>query len=280
MPFFGVWSRALQFLFIESGARRGGEVESSGSSPVSSPSSAAVSEPSKGGGAAAAMARRAADARFPLLAVSPEATTKPEHCLLRFKSGAFVSGRPVLPICLDYRRNSARRGGKASGSEKGDGKKDGKAPSSPSPWSLAGALADLLSDFFDLFLDLFNFNPGWGLLENDAFHVLRAYMSPWTPLSVEALPLMRPRAAEGGKGEGEGRTAETAPEFAERVRRAMSVALDAPLVDLGVEDWGRLKAAGVAVDATGTRVLWRPGGVGKERVEVEVEEEEEEKKEA
>ena len=68
----------------------------------------------------------------------------------------------------------------------------------------------------------FNFNPGWGLLENDAFHVLRAYMSPWTPLSVEALPLMRPRAAEGGKGEGEGRTAETALEFAERVRRAMS----------------------------------------------------------
>ena len=59
----------------------------------------------------------------------------------------------------------------------------------------------------------------------------------------------------------------------------MSLALDAPRVDLGVEDWARLKRAGVAVDRTGTRVLWRPGGPGTERVEVPTEEEEEEEEE-
>ena len=234
------------------------------------------------------MARRAADARFPLLAVSPEGTTKAAHCLLRFKSGAFVSGGAVLPLCLDYRRGGrgAGRGGRGSG---GSGKGGRAAAPRPSP-ALAGALAGLL----DLPLDalaaavsgLSNFNPGWGLLQSDALHVLRAYMSPWTPLSIEALPLMRPRAAaaaaEGGGGAGgaggeaAAAAAESPADFAERVRRAMSLALDAPCVDLGVEDWARLKAAGVAVDPSGTKVLWRPGGPGTARVEVVAEEEEEE----
>ena len=224
------------------------------------------------------MARRAADPRFPLLAVSPEGTTKAEHCLLRFKSGAFVSGRPVLPLCLDYRRGRRRITGRGSGGGKaaGDGKK--APPSSLS--SLVSALADGLSSLFS-----FNFNPGWGLLQSDGFHLLRAYMSPWTPLAVEALPVMRPRGGkeEGEDDDGEGRKtspAESPAEFAERVRRAMSAALDAPCVDLGVEDWARLKAAGVAVDRSGTKVLWRPGGAGTERVEVAEEEEEEKKKAA
>ena len=92
-------------------------------------------------------------------------------------------------------------------------------------------------------------------------------MSPWTPLAVEALPVMRPRGGEGR--EGETAAAESPAEFAERVREQMSIALDAPRVDLGVEDWARLKSAGVAVDPSGTKVLWRPeGGPGSERVEV------------
>ena len=136
------------------------------------------------------MARRAADARFPLLAVSPEGTTKAEHCLLRFKSGAFVSGRPVLPLCLDYRRRnrgSGRSGAGTSGGKEGDRKR------------ASSSLSSLLSSLFSLLFSS-NFNAGWGLLESDGFHLLRAYTSPWTPLSVEALPLMRPRAAKAAAG--------------------------------------------------------------------------------
>lgn len=227
------------------------------------------------------MARRAADARFPLLAVSPEGTTKAEHCLLRFKSGAFVSGRPVLPLCLDYRRRRSNSG--TSGGKEEDGKKRAMSLS-----SLLSSLADRLFSS--------NFNPGWGLLESDGFHLLRAYTSPWTPLSVEVLPLMRPRRANaapggnagddddadvrGGEGKNAAAESESPAEFAERVRGAMSLALGAPRVDLGVEDWARLKAAGVVVDPTGTKVLWRLNGPGTERVEVPTEDEEEEKKKA
>ena len=92
------------------------------------------------------MARRAADARFPLLAVSPEGTTKAEHCLLRFKSGAFVSGRPVLPICLDYRKR-----GRGSGKGRGRRREGGKAAASSS--FFAGLLDSFLDFLSDSFLD-------------------------------------------------------------------------------------------------------------------------------
>ena len=42
-------------------------------------------------------------ARFPILAISPEGTTKSSDCLLTFSTGAFVGGRPVLPVLLHYR---------------------------------------------------------------------------------------------------------------------------------------------------------------------------------
>ena len=38
--------------------------------------------------------------RFPLLMVAPEGTTKNLNVLLRFSTGAFVPGRPVLPVLL------------------------------------------------------------------------------------------------------------------------------------------------------------------------------------
>ena len=106
-------------------------------------------------------------------------------------------------------------------------------------------------------------------MHSDAFHVLRAYMSPWTPLSVEVLPLMRPRRRGERDGDGERDDDETPSEFAERVREAMSEALDAPRVDLGVDEWARLKASGVAVDPWGKTVLWRPLGPGTERQPVD-----------
>lgn len=45
----------------------------------------------------------AAYARFPILCISPEGTTKRSECLLTFSTGAFVGGRPVLPVLLHYR---------------------------------------------------------------------------------------------------------------------------------------------------------------------------------
>lgn len=38
--------------------------------------------------------------RFPLLMIAPEGTTKNLNVLLRFSTGAFVPGRPVLPVLL------------------------------------------------------------------------------------------------------------------------------------------------------------------------------------
>ena len=35
--------------------------------------------------------------------VAPEGTTKHGNVLLRFSTGAFVPGRPVLPVLLKYR---------------------------------------------------------------------------------------------------------------------------------------------------------------------------------
>ena len=41
--------------------------------------------------------------RYPLLMIAPEGTTKHGNVLLRFSTGAFVPGLPVLPVLLKYR---------------------------------------------------------------------------------------------------------------------------------------------------------------------------------
>lgn len=41
--------------------------------------------------------------RFPLVAIAPEATTKAQPCLLKFRRGAFAMGLPVCPVLLRYR---------------------------------------------------------------------------------------------------------------------------------------------------------------------------------
>jgi lysophosphatidylcholine acyltransferase/lyso-PAF acetyltransferase len=85
IPFIGLFAHALQFLFVE---RRG-----SGDAPNRF---TLRTDP------VAAIAARAADARFPLVMVAPEATTKSQRCLLRFRRGAFAPGRPVVPVLLRY----------------------------------------------------------------------------------------------------------------------------------------------------------------------------------
>lgn len=49
-----------------------------------------------------ALAARAADERYPLIMIAPEATTKGRPCLLKFRKGAFAVGRPVLPMLIRY----------------------------------------------------------------------------------------------------------------------------------------------------------------------------------
>lgn len=85
IPFIGLFARALQFLFVERrGSRDAPNRFTLRSDPVE------------------AIAARAADPRFPLVMVAPEATTKSRRCLLRFRRGAFAPGRPVVPVLLRY----------------------------------------------------------------------------------------------------------------------------------------------------------------------------------
>lgn len=47
---------------------------------------------------------RAKDRRFPMLVMAPEGTCGDGRCILRFRTGAFVPGVPVLPICFRYNK--------------------------------------------------------------------------------------------------------------------------------------------------------------------------------
>lgn len=76
----------LQFLFVE---RRGSSDKSNRFTLQSDPLEA--------------ITRRAADPRFPLFFIAPEATTKAQRCLLKFRRGAFSTGQPVVPVLLRYR---------------------------------------------------------------------------------------------------------------------------------------------------------------------------------
>jgi lysophosphatidylcholine acyltransferase/lyso-PAF acetyltransferase len=86
IPFIGLFGMALQLFFIE---RRG--------------SGDRINKHVLRGDAVQAIAERAVDRRFPLLAIAPEATTKAQPCLLKFRRGAFSAGQPVCPVLLRYR---------------------------------------------------------------------------------------------------------------------------------------------------------------------------------
>ncbi|KAK9901224.1 hypothetical protein WJX75_001079 [Coccomyxa subellipsoidea] len=94
IPFFGAFAKGCSFLFVE---RRGSTDE------------AKTVHASKGS-TTELIHERAADPRFPLFAIAPEGTCKHHNVLLRFSSGAFVGGRPVLPVLLKYRSKHFHQG--------------------------------------------------------------------------------------------------------------------------------------------------------------------------
>ncbi|CAL5228764.1 g11952 [Coccomyxa viridis] len=87
MPFFGTFCRACSFLFVE----RKGSGDASQTTQASR------------GNTTELIHERCEDLRFPILAISPEGTTKRSECLLTFSTGAFVGGRAVMPVLLHYR---------------------------------------------------------------------------------------------------------------------------------------------------------------------------------
>lgn len=86
-------------------------------------------------------------------------------------------------------------------------------------------------------------NPGWGVMHSTLTHVLRLQARFDTRARVHVLPPVWPSPGD------------TPTAYAERVRGVLARALGVPTVDAGLEEWGALKAARVAVDWTGTRVL-------------------------
>lgn len=94
IPFIGPIAVALQFLFVR---RRGS-------------SDAKNKHTQLAGRTVDKIAERSQDSRFPLLMIAPEGTTKSSNVLLRFSTGAFVPGRPLLPILLRYRHQHFNAG--------------------------------------------------------------------------------------------------------------------------------------------------------------------------
>lgn len=89
IPFFGLFARALQFLFVER-----------------KHSTDRINEFTVQEDPVEALMERSKDGRYPLVALAPEATTKSRPCLLRFRKGAFSLGQPILPVVFDYRENT------------------------------------------------------------------------------------------------------------------------------------------------------------------------------
>lgn len=101
LPLFGTMARALRFVFVERKGMDRQATEGSGRHRVAQ---------SVSSGGAALVAARVPDARYPLVMIAPEGTTKSASCLLRFSSGAFVSGAPVTPVLLRYRARHCHPG--------------------------------------------------------------------------------------------------------------------------------------------------------------------------
>ncbi|GMH35663.1 hypothetical protein BSKO_03531 [Bryopsis sp. KO-2023] len=47
--------------------------------------------------------KRLEDPRYPMICLAPEGTCGNGKCLLKFRTGGFVPGKPVLPVCIKYR---------------------------------------------------------------------------------------------------------------------------------------------------------------------------------
>ena len=85
MPFIGKIGKAMQAVFV---ARKGLNEKSSTSR--------------KGGTINTLKGRLEHAAHYPLLCIAPEGTTHNGQCVVKFQTGAFALGRPVLPILIKY----------------------------------------------------------------------------------------------------------------------------------------------------------------------------------
>lgn len=119
---------------------------------------------SEQGGAARAVGERAARSAeygVPVI-VFPEGTLSDGKGLLKFKTGAFAAGRPVVPLVLRYGPS--------------------RLPLVPRGKLLGGALDA-------------SFSPAWGIVPMP-FHLLRMLTQAYNPLELEFLPVYHPSAAE------------------------------------------------------------------------------------
>ena len=87
IPLVGKITIALQYIFISR----------AGSDDKPNKSTCTTLEPQE------AVTKRSCEAEdFPVFALATEATTKPKPCLLKFRKGSFVPGKPVVPVLLKY----------------------------------------------------------------------------------------------------------------------------------------------------------------------------------
>ena len=111
IPLIGTCIRAFQNIYVErAGERKEETAEKEGGtgarvgagSETAPPSSSSSSSSSSGGVTAAIQARVRGDPAWPNLILAPEGTCGDGKCLLRFRTGAFVPGAPILPILFKY----------------------------------------------------------------------------------------------------------------------------------------------------------------------------------
>ena len=114
IPLIGTCIRAFQNIYVERAgeekkkkkAEESEEVEnktpSSSTSTADDNAAASTSTSSSSGVTAAIQARVNGNPAWPNLILAPEGTCGDGKCLLRFRTGAFVPGAPVLPILLRY----------------------------------------------------------------------------------------------------------------------------------------------------------------------------------
>lgn len=106
IPLIGTCIRAFQNIYVErAGEEKKKKVNvASGNDAAGAKNNATTctSSSSTSGVTAAIQARVGGDPNWPNLVLAPEGTCGDGKCLLRFRTGAFVPGEPVLPILLKY----------------------------------------------------------------------------------------------------------------------------------------------------------------------------------
>lgn len=108
IPIIGTCIRAFQNIYVERAGEEKKKENENGSSGSEASAAAddvknnTTSTSSSSGVTASIQARVRGDPDWPNLILAPEGTCGDGKCLLRFRTGAFVPGAPVLPILLKY----------------------------------------------------------------------------------------------------------------------------------------------------------------------------------